>query len=223
LIKQSEPWRQATIRVMSADSEDESERTVEGLKNTLEDIRIDAEPEVLVNPGMDTVITYSADASLVLLPFRIAGDQLTSRFGHPIDALLAGLPIVAMILAAEDIDLDAEPEEGKAAEMATALDALSDAQQKAEKAERDAEEAAKALAEEEKALGRVQADTGPGADREAMGRVEKAVQKVEEAKTRMEKAARRSAKARAKAEDMGRDAESLGVQPPRHKGEDPEP
>ena len=223
LIKKSDPWRNARIRVMSADSEEESERDIEGLKKTLDDIRIDAEPEVLVDPGMDTVITYSADASLVLLPFRLAGDQFTSRFGHPIDELLAGLPIVAMILAAEDIDLDAEPEEGKAAEMATALDALADAKQKAEKAERDAEEAAETLAEAEKALSRARADAGPGSDRETMGRVEKAVQQVEEARTRVENAARRSAKARAKAEDMARDAETLGARPPRQKGEDPEP
>jgi amino acid transporter len=213
LMKQSDPWRNATIRVMSADSEEESERTIEGLKNTLNDIRIDAEPQVLVKPSTDTVIKYSADSSLVLLPFRIVGNQLMCLFGGPLDMLLSNLPIVAMILAAEDIDLDADPEEGKAAEMAVALDALADEKEKTEKAERDAIEAAKALAEAEKTLSSAQAAAGPGADREAMGRIEKAIEQVEEARARAEKAARRAAKARAKAEDMARDAEALGARP----------
>jgi amino acid transporter len=222
IIKQSEPWRNAVIRVMSADSEEESERTIEGLKNTLDDIRIEAEPEVIVKPDTDTVIQYSADTSLVLLPFRIAGNQLMCIFGGALDKLLPSLPIVAMILAAEDIDLDAEPEEGKAGEMAVALDALADAKQKAEKAEKDAADAADALAESEKALSSAQASTGPGADREAMGRIEKAIKQVEEARTSAEKAARRSAKAKAKAEDMAREAEALGASPPQEKEEDAE-
>ena len=222
LIKQSTSWKDSIIRVMSADSEEESERTVEGLKKTLDDIRIDAEPEVIVKPGTDTVIRYSADASLVLLPFRMTGNQLTSHFGGALDTLLSRLPLVAMILAAEDIDLDAEPEEGKAAEMATALDALADAKQKAEKAEGDEMEAAKALEEAEKTLNSVQGATGPGADREAMGRIEKAIAQVAEAKARMEKAARRAAKARAKAEGMAREAESVGARPPHGKDEDAE-
>lgn len=223
IIKQSEPWRNAVIRVMSADSEEESERTIEGLKNTLDDIRIEAEPEVLVKPDTDTVIQYSADASLVLLPFRIAGNQLMCIFGGTLDTLLPSLPIVAMILAAEDIDLDAEPEDGKAGEMAVALDALADAKQKAEKAEKDATDAADALAEAEKALSSTQASAGPGADREAMGRIEKAIEQVEEARTSAEKASRRSAKAKAKAEDMAREAEALGARPPHEKDEDAEP
>jgi hypothetical protein len=47
---------------------------------------------------------------------------------------------VALVLAAEDIDLDAEPEEGKQAEVAAALDALADTEEKARKAEKAATE-----------------------------------------------------------------------------------
>lgn len=222
LIKQSEPWRQATIRVMSADSEDESERTVEGLKNTLNDIRIDAEPEVLIKPDADTIIQYSAETSLVLLPFRLAANELLCFIGEPVDEILSRLPVVAMILAAEDIDLDAEPEEGKAAEMAGALDALADAKQKAEKAERDADDADKILADAEKALSEVHAATKPGADTKALERVEKSIEKVEEARVKTEKAARRWAKAKAKVESTAHEAEALGASIPRENGKDPE-
>lgn len=222
LIKQSDPWTDATIRVMSSDSEEESERSVEGLKRTLDDIRIDAEPEVLINPDTYTVVQYSSDATLVFLPFRIANNQLISLFGGPLDSLLPRLPVAAMILAAEDIDLEAEPEDGKAAEMAVALDAVAEAKKKSEKAERDAAEAAEALAEAEKTLNSAQDAAGPGADRETMGMIEKTIQRVEKARATAEKAERRSAKARARAEDIARDAEALGATPPRKKGKDSE-
>jgi hypothetical protein len=48
--------------------------------------------------------------------------------------------IVSGVLAAEDIDLDAEHEEGKQAEVAAALDALADTEEKARKAEKAATE-----------------------------------------------------------------------------------
>jgi len=48
---------------------------------------------------------------------------------------------VALVLAAEDIDLDAEPEEGIAAEIASAHDALQDAGKKVRMAETGAAEA----------------------------------------------------------------------------------
>ena len=66
--------------------------------------------------------------------------------GRPEDTL-SRLPNVALVLAAEDIDLDAEPEEGDAGEMAMLHDALTDARKLAEVAEKEAE-AASALAEE---------------------------------------------------------------------------
>jgi len=45
---------------------------------------------------------------------------------------------VALVLAAEDIELDAEPEEGIAGEIAAALDILADAEKKARKTEKEA-------------------------------------------------------------------------------------
>ena len=48
---------------------------------------------------------------------------------------------MALLLAAEDIDLDAEPEEGKAAEIAAVTDALGDARKQALKKEEAADKA----------------------------------------------------------------------------------
>jgi hypothetical protein len=62
-------------------------------------------------------------------------------FGHPVEETLDQLPIVALVLAAEDIALDAEPEEGEAAERAAAADRAEDEADRAEGRERDVDEA----------------------------------------------------------------------------------
>ena len=63
---------------------------------------------------------------MVFLPFRLRGDQITCLIDGPIEKLLSRLPVTAFVLAAEDIVLNAEPEEGTAGDMAVAMDALED-------------------------------------------------------------------------------------------------
>ena len=121
--------------------------SVENLKTFLDDVRIDAEPVELETVDVATVEQQSGDASLVLMPFQIKGDRSLDPFGEPVENIIDRLPSVAMVLAAEDIDLEAEPEEGKAGEMASVLDQLADAEKKAQKAEKEAEMASLALDE----------------------------------------------------------------------------
>jgi len=59
----------------------------------------------------------------VFLPFNLVGTQLVDPFGGKIDVILEHLPVTALVLAAEDLDLAAEPEEGKQAETAAIHDA----------------------------------------------------------------------------------------------------
>ena len=121
--------------------------TVGDLRKALETFRIEAEPEVVIKPNPDAVAAYSSDASLVFLPLRFRGNLPVDPFGGRPEDILSRLPNVALVLAAEDIDLDAEPEKGDAGEMAMLHDALTDARKLAEAAEKEAE-AASALAEE---------------------------------------------------------------------------
>jgi hypothetical protein len=93
------------------------------------------------------VAEHSSDASLVFLPFRLRGNQPKGPFGGPLEIILASLPIVALVLAAQDIDLDTEPEEGHAAEMAELLDTLADADKLAELRDKEAATAAEAVEE----------------------------------------------------------------------------
>ena len=217
LITRNDAWEEASLRVLATTYEKKSEKSTEELQKTLDEVRISAEPEVVPKATADLVVKKSADATLVFLPFRLRRNQLKDPFGNPVDDLLPRLPITALVLAAEDIDLDAEPEEGKPAEVAAALDALTEAEKKARDAKKEAAEALEAAEKAENKVTEMVAAAGPGADRETMTQIEKATEAAERAKNQADKAKRKAAKAQAKAEDGAREAEMLGVKPPEEK------
>ncbi len=138
LITRSEPWDAAKIRVLAAGYNADTPENLTDLKNNLEEARIEAEPIIVTNADIDKLSKYSTDAAVVFLPFRLWGDQITCPIHAPIEEIVSRLPVTAFVLAAEDIALDAEPEEGTAGEMATAMDALADAEKKAVEAEKEA-------------------------------------------------------------------------------------
>jgi hypothetical protein len=173
----------------------------------LEEVRIDAKPEVLPKANMDVIVEHSADAALVFLPFRLTGSQIVDRLGEPLADMLSRLPVVAAVLAAQDIELDAEPEEGKAAEVAAALDVLADAEKQAKEAEREASEAAERA---DAALLEMRNSVSSCADEEALKEAEAA---AKEAKAHAIRTASKAARAIAKVETATRNAEDLGVKP----------
>jgi len=215
LITRNEAWEKSKIRVLAAGDEKRSEETMEGLKKTLQDVRIEAEPEIIENVNADVIAGHSEHSALVFLPFRLKGDQLVGPFYDQLDDLISRLPIVALVLAAEDIDLEAEPEEGKAGELAAALDALADAEKKAKDAEK---EASKAAEEAEKKMHELEIAATSGAGEDFMEKVKATL----EAKEQVSKDARRAAKALAKAKDAAKKAEALGAKPSDEKQESAE-
>ncbi len=208
LMTRSDDWKDSKIRVLAAGHDPESQKTVDDLKQTLDEIRIDAEPEIIAKPNADTISAYSSDAELVFLPFRLKNDQLLDQFGGPLDSIITRLPIVTLVMAAEDIDLDAEPEEGTANEIAEALDALENAKKSARKAEKDAEEAA-GIAEQK--MQELEKGKSSGTDEHKLSEKESEAMKAEQTAI---KSSRRAAKAAAKAEIAEKDAESIGAVPP---------
>ncbi|MEJ2724188.1 MAG: amino acid permease [Deltaproteobacteria bacterium] len=210
LMTRSEPWEEAAIRVLAAVYEKASEESVEDLKHTLDEVRIAAQPEIVENAGADAVLKYSSDAALVFMPFRLRGNQIEDPFGQSVETILGRLAVVALVLAAEDIDLDATPEEGEAGEAAAALDALAAAEKRAQEAQSEAAEAAETA---EQKLGEVESAIAEGADENLMSKVRAAL----EAKEQAVKATRKAAKASAKVEEAARTAESLGVKPDKAK------
>jgi hypothetical protein len=207
LMTRSDEWGEAGIRVLAAGYEKESEDRVESLQRTLQEVRIEAQPQEVPNVDAAAVAEHSADAALVFFPFRLGGDQLLDPFAGPVEEILSSLPLVALVLAAEDIDLDAEPDEGRAGEVAAALDAFADTDKRAQQAEKEAVEAAQ---EAEIRLKEIRAAAAAGASDEEISKIEAAAL---EARKRASRTARRAAKALAKMEDAARTLETLGVKP----------
>jgi chromosome segregation ATPase len=126
--------------------------------------------------------------------------------GAPMERILPRLPITLMVLAAEDIDLDAAPEEGLAGDMAAVRDSLADSEKRVRSAEKEVAEAAQSVAQIHTELQRLHAveKTGPDA--------EKLTRELADAEGLLDQAKRRLAKLNAKAEDAKKAAESLGVE-----------
>jgi hypothetical protein len=186
------------------------------LQKTLQEVRIAAKAEIVESATGDSIIAHSSQSDLVFLPFRLHADHLAGPFKMPLAELVSKLPTVAFVLAAEDIDLEAEPEEGKAGELAAAMDALADAEKRVRKAKGEATKAAEEAKEKTKEL---DSAVVSGADEELMSKVKATIKSKEEA----EKASRRAAKALAKAEEAAREAEALGAIPDKKKDENTEP
>ena len=204
LMKRNDSWGEAKIRVLSVSYGRDLETKKEELQKFLEEVRIDAEPEVVEDASTDSIKAQSADAALVFIPFRIRGNRLLGPFGSPLEELLTHMPVTALVLASEDIDLDAEPEEGKAGEMAEARDTLTDAKKDAEQAEREATEATKQVEKKERELEEARTTS----DQETIAPMRREVREVKE---NADKAVRQVAKARSKAENATREAEAVGV------------
>jgi hypothetical protein len=201
-------WEAATIRILAATDSVASAQAEENLHQWLDEVRIQAEPEVYTTASTQTFMAQSLEADLVFIPFRIQQNRLLDPFGTPLVDFVEGLPPAAMVLAAEDIDLEAEPEEGKAGELAEALDALSEAEHHAK---RSAKAAVKATEEAEKAEARLQeAEAAPRSEQDEIT-LQKIKAEATRAETTAEKAKRKAAKAQAKVEDAAKAAKAHGA------------
>lgn len=211
LMTRHEKWAKARVRLLASAGASQEEVTMAGLQEMLEDVRIDAEPQIVADVDADKIAEYSGDSSIVFLPFRIRKNQVVDVFGNPMGETLFFLPVTAMALAARDVELDAGPESGKAGETAKLLDALEDARKRAYEAAAEAEDAAEAF-EKARRKAEQQRLESVSADSEAIALMEKA---VEEASRQAAKTARRAAKAAAKAEIAAQEAETAGVISPK--------
>lgn len=137
LLTRSSFWEHAKLRVLVGVQNDNPEATKEALQRELEQARIDAEAVIVAHCGGESIVNSSADASLVFLPLTLKEGQIVDCVGELADDLLPQLPLVALVVAAQQIDLDAEPEMGAAGLLAEAEDTLAAAQKRLELAEKD--------------------------------------------------------------------------------------
>lgn len=204
ILTRNSTWQGTRIRVLDMVYEKSSEKTVADLEKTLSDFRIDAVPEIVPTRDIKTVVAYSGDAALVFFPFRLKDYTPLDPFGNSLDLLFSQLETAVSVLAAIDVDLDAEPDEGGAADLAAAKDAFYGALGKTEKAEQEAD-AASQLAEEK--LLKLQAAALSSADEDTVRRLNA---EALSAKDEAVKAARKAAKWSAKVINYKKDLEKLG-------------
>jgi hypothetical protein len=205
LITRSDPWGAAKIRVLAAGYNTDTSENLMDLKNNIEEARIEAEPIIVTHADIDKLSEYSGDAAVVFLPFRLRGDQITCPIDDRIEEIVSRLPVTAFVLAAEDITLDAEPEEGTAGDMAAAMDALADAEKKAVEAEKEAAKT-REIAESAKAK-LMELENNTGSTEEDLRTKLKTAADIAEKEA--DKAFRKAAKARAKVEQAAKIVKEL--------------
>lgn len=139
LITRESIWKKAKIRVLTTGNGKSLTREKENVTQMLEEARISAEPYLVTDMEPQTILENSKGSSLVFLPFRIQQSRLTDMAGYSLERILPQLPPTALVRAAEEIDLDAEPEEGAAGELAEAMDELYSAEKRLRKIMREEE------------------------------------------------------------------------------------
>ncbi len=212
LITRHDDWSQARIRVIAPDAAlpgtpDEDGRL---LADLLAAFRINGEPVILPHGDRDELVQQTADAALLFLPFRFRDNLIQLNWDGPTEDLLKQLPTTVMVTAARDLDLEAEPEEGRAAELAGMRDALEKLHRRLEKAKGDAVSAAEAVARSQAHLSEmINADKGY-IDLQAKKALDR---EVEDARREAEKSRRRALKLEAKLAQAAQEAGLAGLPP----------
>ena len=117
LVTRSVDWEGAQIRLLDALKEGEDqESAAAALKSKLEEFRIDAGIEVIEELNQESIIAHSRESTLVFLPFGIHGGRFYGPAGGDLPTLLGALPVVALTMAAQDVNLDADPDVDAAGE-----------------------------------------------------------------------------------------------------------
>ncbi len=217
LLTRSDPFAEAGIRLFTSARRGETyAQATERLGQMLEEVRIEATPEVVADPGPATVLAQSQGSTLVFQPFRLERGKLCNVYGGGLEEVVRELGVTALVRASQEIELDSQPEEGRHAEIAAAADAADRAAGFAAEAEAAAEKAATTAA---KARETVEEAVRDG-DAERLSELEAA---AEQAEKEAESLRRRAARARAKADAAAREAAELSGQPPEGSGEPVDP
>lgn len=204
LITRHHAWQKADIRVLTTGTGQRLAQAKESMIKTLEESRIDAQPQIVTAMDAETIKTESNASSLVFFPFKIKNYNLTDRQGYSLQRILPNLPTTALVMAAEQIDLDAEPEEGAAGELASAMDRLQEVERRLAKAEKTATRTKQSVHILET---KIDTATTDGADLETIQALN---DRLNQAEQDAEEAFRKAAKLKAKADDAADTVTQLG-------------
>ncbi|MBA3009890.1 MAG: amino acid permease [Proteobacteria bacterium] len=203
LMTRHPAWESAQIRLLAVNYPSDSEKNKAQLLGILEDIRINAQPHIVIGVSAGTIREKSRDSHLVFVPFILVQKEPVCFTGDSFEALLPNIQVAAMAMAGEKINLDAAPEEGEVQELTAVYDALIHAEKRAEMAEKRAMELAEAA-------GGIMASIGSetaGKTEDIMGKINASIAMRKKATLAREKAI----KEKAKLETASRKAKEQGI------------
>ncbi len=203
LMARDTAWEDCVIRLLAINYDTDSPENKAALQTVIDDVRISALPVIVTDVNDDVIVDQSGDATLVFMAFSLSSNRVSGPLGSPCNAVLGRLNTVAMVMAAEDINLDAEPEEGPVQELSALMDSLEHAEQRAFKAQQKAE------ATREKARQKMQAVelSGGVLDDAQLAGLKEALSAQRDAEIAMKKAARENKKT----QDIVEEAEAKGI------------
>ncbi len=208
LMNRSDEWRDASIRVLVPVDQTDADSHLREVKAVLAAARIEADTELVVDADSESIITQSSNASIVFLQFGIRDARIVDPFCNDVSRILPRLPMVVMSMAAQDVDLDAQPDEGSAAQNAIILDRVSDAQRRADRAQHEAADAADAAHRVVSALADAASE---GVDQQT---IDKLREDLEDTQDEAQKAARRAVVTSGRREVAERAAREVGLDLP---------
>ena len=132
LCRRHPDWSRASIIVNVPSEGDPEERAaaVERVSQVLEAGRIDATVRV-VEPNPAALTAAMAEATLAFAPLRIRRGMAMGPFQTPLGMLIESLPLAVMVLATEQVELDAEAEDQDLAEFTRMLEQVDAAKERA--------------------------------------------------------------------------------------------
>lgn len=108
-MTRTETFDEARIRLLVPAAENQDQKVARHVAGLLAELRIEAEVEAVVGRDADAIVARSADACVVFLPLRLAGLRPVDPFGGDCAALIERLPLVALVGAAQAVELGEEP------------------------------------------------------------------------------------------------------------------
>ena len=111
LMTRSDEWDDAPIVLLAPTTAASANKVELNLARRLEELRIEATITPVVDADVAAVTERSRDATIVFLPLRLEGMRLRDPFGEPVETILKNLPLVTLVAAAHDIQLQTDREE----------------------------------------------------------------------------------------------------------------
>jgi hypothetical protein len=95
LVTRSEGWDEAKIRVLVPTRAEKEQRVLANLEHKLDEARISASVETVVELDAERMVACSGDAALVLVTLEVAGLRFQDGLGLGLHSFLDRLPLVA--------------------------------------------------------------------------------------------------------------------------------